>query len=713
MFCFKKMDAVQQSTISARNLKKPEKEHVLAFVGAASNESGPEVQPFYEDDEDYVIVDKAQNGCEYTRLEEMGKEKIPHNKLKHINIESKESTERHSMSERKCQDPSGTKPKTRNIVDDKIIPTFPTEDINSVTNSRRPQLGKNLEGSMRLHEVVQSKDCCDLRQSDINSLQKTPESEYPQLKCVYSRPMFLKSQSLELYNETNSFQLAQSRLLPNISENYSNDNQTQPAQASDSVSQLTKSIDHLLDLNGEELDKSTCEVTCLAQRPHISLNLQSIETRPIYPNVPYSPYGSPFGSPRSNRRRPPLRESRRISIEKSGSFLQLNQYKLMDQIGQGSYGLVKLAYSEEDSTHYAMKILSKKRLLRQAGLMRRGPKKTTSPLDRVYREIAVLKKLDHPNVVKLVEVLDDPIEDSLYMVFELVKQGEVLRIPTDNPLSEERVWSIFRETLLGLEYLHYQKIIHADIKPGNLLLTEFGHIKIADLGVCNEFLGQDAIMSNGSTGGTPAFRAPETLILGQNVYCGRASDVWALGATLYSLIFGNVPFLADSVPLLYERIQKDPVVFPQKLTVSSNLKRCILHMLEKDATQRITVPELKINDWVTTNGDYPLPTEEENCCLVQVDEEDINSVVRSIPKLDTLILIKTMLKKHSFGNPFIKGVSGKALQPGGSRLERFVRAGRSNSAPGSYHMSVDRQPSTESLLPSLTEHSTSKISEDT
>ncbi|XP_002137905.4 calcium/calmodulin-dependent protein kinase kinase 1 isoform X1 [Drosophila pseudoobscura] len=708
------MDAAQQSTITAGNLRSPEKEHVTAFAGTTGNENGREVQTFSEDDDDYVIVDKAQNGCEYTRLEKMGKQHTPHKTLQQISIESKQSNGRHSMSETICPDPSGAKPKTRNIVDDKIIQTLPTENI-SATNSKRVQIGKFLEGSKRFHNVVQSKDCCDLRQSDIDGPQNKPESEYPQLKCVYSRPIFLKSQSLEIYNEPNSFQITQSRLLPNINENYSNDNQNQTAQASDSVSQLTKSIDHLLDLNGEELDKSTCEATCLAQRPHIPLNLQSMETRPIYPNVPYSPYGSPFGSPRSNRRRPPLRESRRISIERSGSFLQLNQYKLMDQIGQGSYGLVKLAYSEEDSTHYAMKILSKKRLLRQAGLMRRGPKKTTSPLDRVYREIAVLKKLDHPNVVKLVEVLDDPIEDSLYMVFEWVKQGEVLRIPTDNPLSEERVWSIFRETLLGLEYLHYQKIIHADIKPGNLLLTECGHIKIADLGVCNEFLGEDAIMSNGSTGGTPAFRAPETLILGQNVYCGRASDVWALGATLYSLIFGNVPFLADSIPLLYERIQQDPVVFPQKLTVSENLKRCILHMLEKNATQRITVPELKINDWVTTSGVYPLPTEEENCCLVQVDEEDINSVVRSIPKLDTLILIKTMLKKHSFGNPFIKGVSGKALQPGGSRLERFVRAGRSNSAPGSYQMSVDRfkQPSTESLLPSLTEHSTSKISEDT
>lgn len=148
------------------------------------------------------------------------------------------------------------------------------------------------------------------------------------------------------------------------------------------------------------------------------------QNRSIYPNASYGspPYGSPFGSPR-NRRRGPLRESRRISIEQSGSFLQLNQYKLMDQIGQvsgihahtiiyafcdmiyvniqhaqGSYGLVKLAYSEEDSTHYAMKILSKRKLLRKAGLMGRGPKRGiqkegTSPLDRVYREIAVLKKV--------------------------------------------------------------------------------------------------------------------------------------------------------------------------------------------------------------------------------------------------------------------------------------------------------------------------------
>lgn len=86
-----------------------------------------------------------------------------------------------------------------------------------------------------------------------------------------------------------------------------------------------------------------------------------------------------------------------------------------------------------------------------------------SPLDRVYREIAVLKKLDHPNVVKLIEVLDDPLEDSLYMVFELLQLGEVLSVPTKNPLSEERAWCVFRDSLMGLEYCKLTRVWMEDI----------------------------------------------------------------------------------------------------------------------------------------------------------------------------------------------------------------------------------------------------------
>lgn len=103
-----------------------------------------------------------------------------------------------------------------------------------------------------------------------------------------------------------------------------------------------------------------------------------------------------------------------------------------------------------------MKILSKKKLLKKAGMFGRIPPrkegKTISPLERVYREIAVLKKLDHSNVVKLVEVLDDPDEDHLYMVFELLERGQVLEVPTNKPLTEDNAWTYFRDVILGIEY---------------------------------------------------------------------------------------------------------------------------------------------------------------------------------------------------------------------------------------------------------------------
>ncbi|XP_054280477.1 calcium/calmodulin-dependent protein kinase kinase 2 isoform X1 [Macrosteles quadrilineatus] len=439
--------------------------------------------------------------------------------------------------------------------------------------------------------------------------------------------------------------------------------------------------------SGERLAPETPEQGLVSAAASMSLGPAQGPQRPIYPNVPFSPYSSP----RSARRRTPLKESRRVSIDKSGSFLQLNQYRLMDSIGQGSFSLVKLAYNEEDDTHYAMKILSKKKLMKKAGIFGRNApnRKGTSPLDRVYREIAVLKKLDHPNVVKLIEVLDDPSEDHLYLVFELLERGEVLQLPNENPLSESQAWGYFRDTILGLEYLHFQRIVHRDIKPANLLLGEDGHVQIADLGVCNEFSGPDATLSN--TAGTPAFTAPEAI--SDSNFSGKASDIWSLGVTLFSFVYGNVPWVAETIPALYSKIQTEPLVFPPKPTISPNLRDLIVKMLKKDPNERITLQEIKEHPWVTRHGAVPLPTEAENCQLVEITEEDVRKVVTSIPKLDTLILIKTMLKKHSFQNPFL----------GDSIVRKFQKNGRSHSAPGSYEWQNNRGLSAESSLTAVTE----------
>ncbi|XP_029072175.1 calcium/calmodulin-dependent protein kinase kinase 2 isoform X2 [Monodon monoceros] len=373
-------------------------------------------------------------------------------------------------------------------------------------------------------------------------------------------------------------------------------------------------------------------------RPHLSSRKLSLQERSlldangrcVYPALPHSPVGSPQSSPRLPRR--PTVESHHVSITGLQDCVQLNQYTLKDEIGKGSYGVVKLAYNENDNTYYAMKVLSKKKLIRQAGFPRRPPPRGTrpaprgciqprGPIEQVYQEIAILKKLDHPNVVKLVEVLDDPNEDHLYMVFELVNQGPVMEVPTLKPLSEDQARFYFQDLIKGIEYLHYQKIIHRDIKPSNLLVGEDGHVKIADFGVSNEFKGSDALLSN--TVGTPAFMAPESLSETRKIFSGKALDVWAMGVTLYCFVFGQCPFMDERIMCLHSKIKSQALEFPDQPDIAEDLKDLITRMLDKNPELRIVVPEIKI-------------------------------------------LVKTMIRKRSFGNPFE-----------GSRREE-----RSLSAPG-------------------------------
>uniref|UniRef100_A0A3B3ZL99 Protein kinase domain-containing protein n=1 Tax=Periophthalmus magnuspinnatus TaxID=409849 RepID=A0A3B3ZL99_9GOBI len=362
--------------------------------------------------------------------------------------------------------------------------------------------------------------------------------------------------------------------------------------------------------------------------------------RYIYPSLPYSPITSPHSSPRLPRR--PTVESHSVSI---------TDLQVRADWNHGSYGVVKLAYNEDDNTYYAMKVLSKRRLMRQAGFPRRPPPRGAKgapegtpqpkgPLERVYQEIAILKKLDHPNVVKLVE----------YPVFALIFHFHCL-VPTDKPLSEDQARFYFQDLLRGIEYLHYQRIIHRDVKPSNLLVGEDGHIKIADFGVSNQFEGTDALLT--STVGTPAFLAPEALSETRKNFSGKALDVWAMGITLYCFVFGVCPFMDERILSLHQKIKTQPVELPENAEISDDLKDLLLKMLDKNPETRITIPQIKVHPWVTRHGAEPLPPEDDNCCmLIEVTEEEVENSVKHIPSLATVILVRTMLRKRSFGNPF-------------------------------------------------------------
>ena len=154
---------------------------------------------------------------------------------------------------------------------------------------------------------------------------------------------------------------------------------------------------------------------------------------------------------------------------------------------------------------------------------------------------------------------------------------------------------MFRDIIHGLEYIHNNKVIHRDIKPQNLLLSENGVAKLSDFGVAQEFQGDDDSLQR--TVGTPAFYSPELCSAG-SVPRGRPSDVWALGVSLFCFVFGRVPFAGEHLMHLYETIKYTQLEFPAEC--SPHLADLLTAMLEKHPNQRITIDQIKAHPWFLT-----------------------------------------------------------------------------------------------------------------
>ncbi|GMT19222.1 hypothetical protein PFISCL1PPCAC_10519, partial [Pristionchus fissidentatus] len=368
-------------------------------------------------------------------------------------------------------------------------------------------------------------------------------------------------------------------------------------------------------------------------------------------------------------------------------YIELQKYRLMEEIGQGSYGVVKLAFSEEDNRLYALKVLDKLKLIKNMAFFRRPPprkgKKQPSwidPLHMIYKEIAILKKLEHPNVVKLCDVLDEPNQNYLYLVFEYLEKGSVMEVLPSPPMEEVEAWKFFREAFMGLEYLHHQKIIHRDIKPGNLLIGNDNSVKIADFGVSCEFAGIDAFLT--STAGTPAFMAPETLyvherptpaidkemyrrlqirlpddqqakvITGMPLPCfsGKSQDIWSLGASLYAFVYGEAPLWDPYVQGLHAKIKFSKIKYPEKCKaqaeVSEDCIRFMKRLMIRDSDARHELDEVEDDPWLNGDGRYPLSMDVKNIPIIRVTKQEIASSIRVFTSLGTLILIKNMVHRR-------------------------------------------------------------------
>ncbi|CAG8795369.1 6281_t:CDS:10, partial [Cetraspora pellucida] len=377
----------------------------------------------------------------------------------------------------------------------------------------------------------------------------------------------------------------------------------------------------------------------------------------------------------------------------------LNNYVLKEVVGQGAYGTVTLAVDKLTGNKYVE--FSKTRLRKKTNYFRRPRDRgrfgkamgnydpsSSDPLYLIRGEVAVLKKLNHPNVVKLFEVLDDE-QDSLYMVLEMCEKGVLMDISIQKvttPFSNETARHYFREMILGFEYfsvLRSQKLVigsktikhksqtvdilshtcelsglisqlmsvlHLTIKqymsmtlfiePDNLLLSAEGVLKIVDFGVSEMFTeGNDKMKKSA---GSPAFMAPELCVANRGEISGKAADIWSMGVTLYCLAFGRLPFVKDNIVDLYESIRNDDITIPEGSNPDPDLVDLLHKVLEKDPEKRIIMAKLREHPWVNNHGKDPLISTGENCSelVTEITDDDLSSAIK-------LLSFRSIIAVHS------------------------------------------------------------------
>jgi len=292
-------------------------------------------------------------------------------------------------------------------------------------------------------------------------------------------------------------------------------------------------------------------------------------------------------------------------VKSKNQQLYINKYMLQERIGRGASGTVRKCKDITTGRSYAMKVLNKTNLSQQLRFKRTKDNaiERSSALDDIWREIAIMKKLSHRNIVNLVEVIES--EKMVYLVLEYMPDGSIGESSASIKKIEDevalRLW--VRDMVGGLAYLHSQRICHSDIKPENILIGKDGVLKLADFGL-SKFLreGQSRRIFDNKEG-TPAFQAPECLNdSDDHKFSLFPTDVWALGVTVYQLKYGKLPFFSRDEEDLTKKIKGDPLELPED--EDENLVDLLNRMLTKDPRKRITVKELCCHPWVTDNEKF-------------------------------------------------------------------------------------------------------------
>uniref|UniRef100_A0A0N5A9Z7 Serine/threonine-protein kinase par-1 n=1 Tax=Syphacia muris TaxID=451379 RepID=A0A0N5A9Z7_9BILA len=284
------------------------------------------------------------------------------------------------------------------------------------------------------------------------------------------------------------------------------------------------------------------------------------------------PPGSGHGSHRSG-----ISSSRVQGRSRAADDPHIGKYKLIKTIGKGNFAKVKLAKHIPTGIEVAIKIIDKTAL-------------NPTSLNKLFREVKIMKQLDHPNIVKLYQVMEN--DSTLYLVMEYASGGEVFDyLVAHGRMKEKEARAKFRQIVSAVQYLHQKNIIHRDLKAENLLLDADMNIKIADFGFSNQFVAGSKL---DTFCGSPPYAAPE-LFQGKK-YDGPEVDVWSLGVILYTLVSGSLPFDGQNLKELRERVLRGKYRIP--FYMSTDCENLLKKFLVLNPARRGTLENIMKDRWM-------------------------------------------------------------------------------------------------------------------
>jgi calcium-dependent protein kinase len=287
--------------------------------------------------------------------------------------------------------------------------------------------------------------------------------------------------------------------------------------------------------------------------------------------------------------------SRSKSLINKTAFVKLikgevtDSYKIIKKIGDGGFGIVKLALHNSSNTKRAIKII---------------PLSAQLNVSKIMEEVNILKSLDHPNIVKIFEVIQDP--KALNIVMEYCSGGELFqKIQKSNSFTENMAANYMLDIVSAIKYCHDVHIVHRDLKPENILFEsedEEARLKIIDFGTSLHFEPKKKMRN---FIGTAYYIAPEVIDKKYDEKC----DVWSLGIILYIMLCGLPPFNSQVESEIYEKIKRLPVSFKAESwnTVSEEAKLLIQKMLRKDPITRISISEVLSDPWIQNRAHNRVP----------------------------------------------------------------------------------------------------------